>query len=162
MPGVPSPIHLLRWICGAYACECSSSTIPWSCGRSSESALRQAVLETAEILTAANGAEALATLEALAGRGESLSLILCDVHMPVLDGLGFLIERSRRNLLPRSPRRDDHRGLERSPPAPGRCRRCARLYRKTFHACTNPDPRNHAAVEARPRQRPRPSPGGAS
>lgn len=68
-----------------------------------ESALRQAVLETAEILTAANGAEALATLEALAGRGESLSLILCDVHMPVVDGLSFLIERSRRNLLPAVP-----------------------------------------------------------
>jgi two-component system chemotaxis response regulator CheY len=68
-----------------------------------ESALRHAGLETAEILTAANGAEALAMLEALAGRGESLSLILCDVHMPVVDGLGFLTERSRRNLFPAVP-----------------------------------------------------------
>jgi two-component system chemotaxis response regulator CheY len=68
-----------------------------------ESALRHVGLEMAEMLTAGNGAEALATLEALAGRGESLSLILCDVHMPVVDGLSFLIERSRRNLLPAVP-----------------------------------------------------------
>ena len=67
-----------------------------------ESALRHASLDISEVFTAANGAEALARLEALAERGNSLSLILCDVHMPVLDGLGFLTERSRRNLLPRT------------------------------------------------------------
>jgi two-component system chemotaxis response regulator CheY len=68
-----------------------------------ESALRHAGLETAEILTAPNGAEALATLETLAMQGETLDLIFCDVHMPVLDGLGFLIEKPRRNLAPDVP-----------------------------------------------------------
>jgi two-component system chemotaxis response regulator CheY len=68
-----------------------------------ESALRHAGLETAEILTSANGAEALATLEALAARDQSLNLILCDVHMPVMDGVGFLTGKSIRNLAPDVP-----------------------------------------------------------
>ena len=48
-----------------------------------------------EVLTATNGAEALEVLE----REEDLSLVLCDVRMPKLDGLGFLDrlgERRRR------------------------------------------------------------------
>lgn len=68
-----------------------------------EGALRHAGLDMGEVFMAPNGAEALATLETLAGRNESLSLILCDVHMPVLDGIGFLMERSRRNLLLQVP-----------------------------------------------------------
>ena len=62
-----------------------------------ESALRHAGLETAEILMAANGAEALAALD------QSLDLILCDVHMPVMDGVVFLAEKSRRGLAPDVP-----------------------------------------------------------
>ncbi|MCP4809277.1 MAG: sigma-54-dependent Fis family transcriptional regulator [Proteobacteria bacterium] len=48
-----------------------------------------------EVLTASNGAEALELLD----REEDLSLVLCDVRMPRLDGLGFLDglgERRRR------------------------------------------------------------------
>lgn len=68
-----------------------------------ESALRHAGLELAEVLHSANGAEGLATLETLAAQGESLDLILCDVHMPVLNGLGFLLEKARRKLAPVVP-----------------------------------------------------------
>jgi two-component system chemotaxis response regulator CheY len=63
-----------------------------------ESALLRARLEISHVLSASNGAEAIAMLEALAARGQSVHLILCDVHMPVMDGLRFLIEKSRRNL----------------------------------------------------------------
>ena len=48
-----------------------------------------------DVLTATNGAEALEVLE----RESGLSLVLCDVRMPTLDGLGFLErlgERKRR------------------------------------------------------------------
>jgi two-component system chemotaxis response regulator CheY len=68
-----------------------------------ESALRHGGLETAEFLTAANGAEAITILEALAERDQSLDLILCDVHMPVMDGVGFLTGKRRRNLAPDVP-----------------------------------------------------------
>jgi two-component system chemotaxis response regulator CheY len=68
-----------------------------------EGALRHAGLELAEVLHAGNGSEGLTALEALAARGESIDLILCDVHMPVLDGLGFLAEKPRRNLAPAVP-----------------------------------------------------------
>jgi two-component system chemotaxis response regulator CheY len=68
-----------------------------------EGALRHAGLELTEAQHAANGAEGLAALEDAAARGELFDLILCDVHMPVLDGLGFLREKSQRNLGPGTP-----------------------------------------------------------
>jgi two-component system, chemotaxis family, chemotaxis protein CheY len=68
-----------------------------------EGALRHAGLQLAEVLHAANGAAGLAALEDIAARGESLDLILCDVHMPVMDGLRFLVERPKRKLAPGVP-----------------------------------------------------------
>jgi two-component system chemotaxis response regulator CheY len=68
-----------------------------------EGALRHSGLELTEVLGAANGVEALGALEQAAAQDRPLDLILCDVHMPVMDGLGFLIERPRRNLAPGVP-----------------------------------------------------------
>jgi two-component system chemotaxis response regulator CheY len=68
-----------------------------------EAALRHASLDVSAVLHASNGLEGLAELERIGAHGESLDLILCDVHMPVMDGLGFLKERPRRNLAPGVP-----------------------------------------------------------
>ncbi|MDP9050374.1 MAG: response regulator [Acidobacteriota bacterium] len=66
-----------------------------------ERALRHSAPDLAEVLEAANGLEALAVLEQTSE--QPLDLILCDVHMPVMDGLGFLIEKPRRDLAPGVP-----------------------------------------------------------
>jgi len=50
-----------------------------------ERSLRQAGLSIAEVLEAGNGAEALAAVE-----NNKVDLILCDINMPVMDGLEFL------------------------------------------------------------------------
>ncbi len=50
-----------------------------------ERSLRQAGLELEEVVEAGNGAEALAAL----GKG-AVDLILCDINMPVMDGLEFV------------------------------------------------------------------------
>jgi two-component system chemotaxis response regulator CheY len=50
-----------------------------------ERSLRQAGIELAQVLEAANGAEALGVL-----RESSVDLILCDINMPVMDGLEFV------------------------------------------------------------------------
>jgi two-component system chemotaxis response regulator CheY len=68
-----------------------------------ESALRQSGLDLAEALHAANGMEGLAALENSAAKDLQIDLILCDMHMPVLNGLDFLLEKQRRNLAPGVP-----------------------------------------------------------
>jgi two-component system chemotaxis response regulator CheY len=50
-----------------------------------ERSLRQAGLELVEVKEAGNGAEALAVLSKTA-----VDLILCDINMPVMDGLEFV------------------------------------------------------------------------
>jgi len=50
-----------------------------------ERSLRQAGLNLVEVLEAGNGAEALAVL-----RQGKVDLILCDINMPVMDGLEFV------------------------------------------------------------------------
>lgn len=50
-----------------------------------ERSLRQAGIDLGPVLEAGNGAEALGVLN-----GESVDLILCDINMPVMDGLEFV------------------------------------------------------------------------
>jgi two-component system chemotaxis response regulator CheY len=54
-----------------------------------ERSLRQAGIELERVLEAGNGAEALAALAK-----EPLDLILCDINMPVMDGLEFVKQLS--------------------------------------------------------------------
>jgi two-component system chemotaxis response regulator CheY len=58
-------------------------------------ALREAGLVLDEVVEAGNGADGIRALEQ---SSVSFDLILCDVHMPALDGLGFLRERAARGL----------------------------------------------------------------
>jgi len=50
-----------------------------------ERSLRQAGVDLAQVLEAGNGAEALGALQA-----GPVDLILCDINMPVMDGLEFV------------------------------------------------------------------------
>lgn len=50
-----------------------------------ERSLRQAGVNLTQVLEAGNGAEALAVLEQ-----SQVDLILCDINMPVMDGLEFV------------------------------------------------------------------------
>ncbi len=50
-----------------------------------ERSLAQAGIEMAEVFQAGNGAEALAIL-----KDNRVDLILCDINMPVMDGLEFI------------------------------------------------------------------------
>jgi two-component system chemotaxis response regulator CheY len=68
-----------------------------------ERVLRQAGLDVEEVFYAANGVEGLAALEKTAASDEPLDLVLCDVQMPVMNGLDFLLEKQRRNLAPGVP-----------------------------------------------------------
>lgn len=64
--------------------------------------LRGAGLELCEVFEAADGTEGIDVLERLAGEGRAVDLVLCDLHMPVLDGLGFLKQRAARRLAVRT------------------------------------------------------------
>jgi two-component system chemotaxis response regulator CheY len=68
-----------------------------------ESALRLAVPHLTEVLNAANGVQGLEALTNSAAANQPLSLILCDLNMPHMDGLDFLLQRQQRNLAPGVP-----------------------------------------------------------
>jgi two-component system, chemotaxis family, chemotaxis protein CheY len=50
-----------------------------------ERSLRQAGIDLVQVVEAGNGAEALGALQ-----GSPVDLILCDINMPVMDGLEFV------------------------------------------------------------------------
>ena len=54
-----------------------------------ERSLRQAGIEISQVLEAGNGAEALGVLQ-----DNAVDLILCDINMPVMDGLEFVKQLS--------------------------------------------------------------------
>jgi two-component system chemotaxis response regulator CheY len=54
-----------------------------------ERSLRQAGIDLKQVLEAGNGAEALTVLQ-----DNSVDLILCDINMPVMDGLEFVKQLS--------------------------------------------------------------------
>jgi two-component system chemotaxis response regulator CheY len=54
-----------------------------------ERSLRQAGIDLSEVFQAGNGAEALVVLQAC-----TVDLILCDINMPVMDGLEFVKQLS--------------------------------------------------------------------
>jgi two-component system chemotaxis response regulator CheY len=63
-----------------------------------ERSLRQAGIDLGQVREAGNGAEALAVL------GEdSVDLILCDINMPVMDGLEFVRQLQAMDLAKRAP-----------------------------------------------------------
>lgn len=68
-----------------------------------ESALLLADVDLRETLFAADGLEALAALDQSLIDDDPLSLILCDVHMPRMNGLEFLLEKQRRSLAEHVP-----------------------------------------------------------
>jgi two-component system chemotaxis response regulator CheY len=67
-----------------------------------ERVLRQAVVDLGEVRYASNGAEGLAALEK-AVSDMPFNLVLCDMQMPVMGGLDFLLEKKLRNLVPDVP-----------------------------------------------------------
>jgi two-component system chemotaxis response regulator CheY len=54
-----------------------------------ERSLRQAGIELKQVFEAGNGAEALVVLQ-----GNRVDLILCDINMPIMDGLEFVKQLS--------------------------------------------------------------------
>ncbi len=63
-----------------------------------ENALRLAVPNLTEVLHAANGEQGLTALHNSATANQPLSLILCDLHMPQLDGLDFMLRMQQLKL----------------------------------------------------------------
>ena len=62
-------------------------------------ALKEAGLGVTEVVGATNGQEALEYLRSQQDSGEGLQLILCDINMPLMDGLTFLEQATQETLI---------------------------------------------------------------
>ncbi len=62
-------------------------------------ALKETGLGVANVVEATNGQEALELLRAYKADGEKLQLILCDIYMPLMDGLTFLEQSKQEELM---------------------------------------------------------------
>ena len=63
-----------------------------------ERSLRQAGIDLAQVLEAGNGAEALGIV-----KESAVDLILCDINMPVMDGLEFVRQLQSAEVVKRAP-----------------------------------------------------------
>ncbi len=63
-----------------------------------ERSLRQAGIDLSQVLEASNGAEALGVV-----RDNPVELILCDINMPVMDGLEFVRQMQALDIPKRPP-----------------------------------------------------------
>ncbi len=61
-------------------------------------ALKETGLGVTEVLEATNGQEALELLRTQQGSETELDLILCDINMPLMDGLSFLEQARQQEL----------------------------------------------------------------
>lgn len=61
--------------------------------------LKDAGLGVTEVIGATNGQEALEYLRSQHESGEGLQLILCDINMPLMDGLTFLEQAAQEELI---------------------------------------------------------------
>lgn len=68
-----------------------------------ERALRLTIPHLTEVLHTANGLEAIAAIEISTAANRPLSLIFCDLHMPRMGGLDFLLQIQQRCLAPGVP-----------------------------------------------------------
>lgn len=93
-----------------------------------ERSLRLADIKIAEVLEAGDGAEALGVLN----KGK-VDLILCDINMPVMDGLEFVKQLSGVASAKGVPGDDHHRG-QRSPCGAGPVRRFPGLHSQAVHS----------------------------
>jgi len=68
-----------------------------------EKALRLALPHLIYVLNASNGEQGLTALQQSAAANQPIHLILCDMHMPQLDGLDFLLRMKQLNLASNVP-----------------------------------------------------------
>jgi two-component system chemotaxis response regulator CheY len=68
-----------------------------------ENALRLAIPNLVEVVHASNGWEGLDALQNSVAACQPLSLILCDLNMPHMNGLDFMLRKQQQNLAPAVP-----------------------------------------------------------
>ena len=95
-----------------------------------ERSLRQAGIELEKVVEASNGAEALAAL----GTNNAVDLILCDINMPVMDGLEFVQAGHQIGKRQRRSDRDDHDRRQRIARGAGALGWRSRIYPKAVHS----------------------------
>ena len=94
-----------------------------------ERSLRQAGIELEKVLEASNGAEALVALQ-----DNAVDLILCDINMPVMDGLEFVRQVAHGGERQRRSDRHDHHRRQRIACGAGAFRWRSRIHPQAVHS----------------------------